>query len=127
MMIGIDEKVEMEDLKTMRVTREGDEPQPSFNVLEIKIAEANGAEVMWFYGKIGITPLKIIADTGAAANCCGGEIYRQIRERKIFPKWIQRNPIVKVQGANGAALEVLGEIELCLTLGDKEVPIRAFC
>lgn len=119
-MIGKEEKVE--DLKTMTVTRKEVNPEPSdrfSEILEVKLDEANGAEVLWFHGKIGTTRIKVIGDTGAAANCCGGQIYTLIMDKKLNPKWIQKDIKTRVLGANGAALEVLGEIEITLTLNKR--------
>ena len=53
-MIGKEEKVE--DLKTMTVTRKEVYPEPSdrfSEILEVKLDEANGAEVLWFHGHWG--------------------------------------------------------------------------
>ena len=83
-------------------------PSVDMKILRIKIEEANGEEVLWFWERVGTLPIRIIGDTGAAANCPGGRLIKQIDEEKLSPRWVRKNPSVKVQGPNGANMEVLG-------------------
>ena len=48
-----------------------------------------------------------------------------IEEKKLAPKWIRTNPNVKVQGPDEGSLEVLGEIEIDLGVGEKKVKVRS--
>jgi len=90
----------------------------------VEIDSANGGEILWFFGYVGDLKLKVIGDSGAAANCVGGRLLSAIEDKKFTPVWVKRERKVKISCPNGQEMQVLGEAQLDLKIGNKIIQLR---
>jgi len=69
--------------------------------------------------------VKVIGDTGAACCCVGGKVVKAIQDKSFDPTWVSKETDIKISGANGNEMTVLGEIQMDLGIRRKMIQVRA--